>query len=97
MTKTQMPDRPEPDGYLTVRMVGREVDINAYRDSTMRAYAEAYANARVRVALEIALAEAKRVSDKYGYGYYGSEVDAVDEVAEAIRALIQPTKNEAEE
>lgn len=53
---------------------------------------QAYADARVRAALEEALAEAKRVSDKYGYGYYGSEVDAVDEVGEAIRALIPPTE-----
>ena len=31
--------------------------------------------------------KAKAISDKYAFGYYGSEVDAVDEVAAAIRSL----------
>jgi hypothetical protein len=29
---------------------------------------------------------ADQISDKYSLGYYGSEVDAIDEVADAIRA-----------
>ena len=29
---------------------------------------------------------ADQISDKYSIGYYGSEVDAIDEVADAIRA-----------
>lgn len=31
--------------------------------------------------------KAKAISDKYAFGYYGSEVDAVDEVVAAIRSL----------
>lgn len=31
--------------------------------------------------------KAKAISDKYAFGYYGSEVDAVDEVVDAIRSL----------
>ena len=29
---------------------------------------------------------ADQISDKYGYGYYGNEVDTADEIATAIRA-----------
>jgi hypothetical protein len=29
---------------------------------------------------------ANQISDKYGYGYYGNEVDTADEIAAAIRA-----------
>jgi hypothetical protein len=29
---------------------------------------------------------ADKISDKYGYGYYGNEVDTADEIAAAIRA-----------
>lgn len=29
---------------------------------------------------------AKAISDKYGYGYYGNEVDTADEIEAAIRA-----------
>lgn len=29
---------------------------------------------------------ADQISDKYGWGYYGNEVDTADEIAEAIRA-----------
>jgi hypothetical protein len=29
---------------------------------------------------------AKRISDKYAYGYYGNEVDTADEIEAAIRA-----------
>jgi len=29
---------------------------------------------------------ADQISDKYGYGYYGNEVDTADEIAAAIRA-----------
>jgi hypothetical protein len=28
---------------------------------------------------------ANQISDKYGYGYYGNEVDTADEIAKAIR------------
>ncbi|VFR80939.1 hypothetical protein RAN3_2491 [plant metagenome] len=38
-------------------------------------------------ALEEAAAAARLVSDRYGYGYSGHEVDAVDEAIAAIRAL----------
>jgi len=31
--------------------------------------------------------KAKAISDKYAFGYYGSEVDAVDGVVAAIRSL----------
>ena len=36
-----LPERPEPDGFLTIKIIGRNVEINAYRDSTMKAYAYA--------------------------------------------------------
>ena len=29
---------------------------------------------------------ADQISDKYGWGYYGNEVDTADEIADAIRA-----------
>lgn len=35
----KLPPRPEPDGYLTIKIIGRDVEVNAYRDSTMDAYA----------------------------------------------------------
>lgn len=37
----ELPPRPEPDGFLTIRIIGRDVEVNAYRDSTMDAYARA--------------------------------------------------------
>ena len=37
----ELPERPEPDGFLTIEIIGRNVEINAYRDSTMEAYAYA--------------------------------------------------------
>lgn len=48
MTK---PTKPEPDGYLTLMLAGREVEVNAFRDSTMEAYAEEYAQFAVLEAL----------------------------------------------
>jgi len=33
---------------------------------------------------------ADQISDKYGWGYYGNEVDTADEIAEAIRARVSP-------
>jgi hypothetical protein len=35
---------------------------------------------------------ADQISDKYGWGYYGNEVDTADEIAEAIRARGQNDK-----
>lgn len=40
-----LPERPEPDGFITIRLIGREVEVNAYRDSTMEEFAKAYARA----------------------------------------------------
>lgn len=37
----KLPPRPEPDGFLTIRIIGRDVEVNAYRDSTMDEYARA--------------------------------------------------------
>lgn len=38
-------------------------------------------------ALEEARLKAKQISDKYAFGYYGSEVDACDEIEAAIRSM----------
>ncbi|MEJ2922117.1 hypothetical protein, partial [Bordetella avium] len=38
-------------------------------------------------ALDEAAAVAKRISDKYAYGYYGQPADAADEIEREIRAL----------
>lgn len=35
-----LPEFPEPDGELTISVIGREVQIDAYRASTMRNYVE---------------------------------------------------------
>ena len=35
---------------------------------------------------------ADQISDKYGWGYYGNEVDTADEIAESIRARGQNDK-----
>lgn len=37
----KLPPRPEPDGFLTIRIIGRDVEVNAYRDSTLDEYARA--------------------------------------------------------
>ena len=37
----KLPPRPEPDGFLTISIIGRDVEVNAYRDSTMDEYARA--------------------------------------------------------
>lgn len=37
----KLPEMPEPDGYLTIRIIGRDVEVNAYRDSTLLDYARA--------------------------------------------------------
>lgn len=52
MSKVTMPERPDPDGFLAIRLAGHEVEVNAYRDSTLDAYAEAYAAAKVRESQE---------------------------------------------
>ena len=38
---------PEPDGELTLRIIGREVQVDAYRTSTLIDYARDYAAAEV--------------------------------------------------
>ena len=35
-----LPEFPEPDGELTIVVIGREVQIDAFRASTMREYGE---------------------------------------------------------
>lgn len=40
-----LPTRPEPDGFLTIKIIGRDVEVNAYRDSTMEAFARAAVDA----------------------------------------------------
>ena len=39
MNEIKLPPRPEPDGFITIRIIGRDVEVNAYRDSTMGDYA----------------------------------------------------------
>ncbi|RIQ11805.1 restriction alleviation protein, Lar family [Bordetella avium] len=49
-------------------------------------------------ALDEAAAVAKRISDKYAYGYYGQPADAADEIEREIRALksvVPPTPQPA--
>lgn len=41
MNEIKLPARPDPDGVLTIRVIGHDVEVNAYRDSTMEAYARA--------------------------------------------------------
>ena len=36
-----LPTRPEPDGFITIKIIGRDVEVNAYRDSTLEAFAHA--------------------------------------------------------
>ncbi len=49
----KLPERPEPDGFLTIRIIGREVEVNAYRDSTMEDYARAAVLAERQAAQEV--------------------------------------------
>lgn len=50
----KLPPRPEPDGFLTIRIIGRDVEVNAYRDSTMDEYARAAVEAdRLRIERQI--------------------------------------------
>lgn len=90
MSKLTMPKRPERDGFLAIRLAGHEVEVNAYRDSTLDDYAEAYAAAKVREALEEA---AKVCESRVGTGDPGVDTEDADteakECAMAIRALIQ--------
>ena len=37
----KLPEPPEPDDYITIKIIGRDVEVNAYRDSTLRDYARA--------------------------------------------------------
>lgn len=80
--------KPEPDGFLTILIAGRYVEINAYRDSTMENYAEAYAQARVDEALEKA---AVACEERIGKGSAGVSLEDFDieaqECALTIRAL----------
>ena len=39
MNEIKLPQRPAPDGFITIRIIGRDVEVNAYRDSTMGDYA----------------------------------------------------------
>lgn len=57
-----MPPLPEPDGFLTIKIIGRDVEVNAYRDSTMRAYVEAYAQPLLERIKELE-ADAARMRD----------------------------------
>jgi hypothetical protein len=43
-------------------------------------------NEAVWIEREACAKVANQISDKYGYGYYGNEVDTADEIAAAIRA-----------
>lgn len=43
-----MPELPDPDGSITIGIAGRYVDIDAYRPSTVKEYARAYALAALR-------------------------------------------------
>ena len=62
-----LPERPEPDGFLTIKIIGRNVEINAYRDSTMKAYAYASIDAdrAARGAAKAAPAEAENEIDLF--------------------------------
>jgi hypothetical protein len=47
---------------------------------------EAFAKLVAQHEREACAKVADQISDKYGWGYYGNEVDTADEIAEAIRA-----------
>lgn len=52
----KLPPRPEPDGFLTISIIGRDVEVNAYRGSTMDEYA--------RAAVEADRAQRKPLTDE---------------------------------
>lgn len=54
-------------------------------NSKIEAFAKLVASEAIAKEREACAKIADRISDKYSIGYYGSEVDAIDEVAEAIR------------
>lgn len=87
-----MPERPDPDGFLAIRLAGREVEVNAYRDSTLDDYAEAYAAARVRETLEEATkvcdAYFKEIEEQSRSTYEEGKLDAADILEQRIKALI---------
>lgn len=98
MTKTQMPE-PTAEirivGNVTIfdlTPVGKQQGLSVGQKFITTGQAEAYANDRVREALEEAIIEVMRCKTS---GIIRN--DTVDKCADAIRALIQPTKNEAEE
>lgn len=69
---------------IDVQKLAREVGFVLHRDEWLqRAMLERFA----ALVLGEAEQKAKAISDKYAFGYYGSEVDAVDEVVAAIRSL----------
>jgi hypothetical protein len=58
-----------------VLMLGRNVEL-------LEAFAKLVAAKEREACVKIA----DQISDKYGWGYYGNEVDTADEIADAIRA-----------
>lgn len=76
----EKPEMPEPDGSMTIMMIGREVEIDTYRASTMVEYRDACVEAATapllaRIAeLEQALAECR---DAYPVPEAGSELESL--------------------
>lgn len=99
-----LPARPEPDGYLTIKIIGRPVEVNAYRDSTMDEYAlqaRRDAVAAVLAKLERQEPVAMRYDfDGYGYKYIdsGSGSDWRSRIpdAEAVYAAPLPAPQQAD-
>jgi len=54
-------------------------------DAAMKA-AEKAVDLAIALEREACAKVADQISDKYGWGYYGNEVDTADEISEAIRA-----------
>jgi len=72
MTKEDITRLAQEAGF--VGMDGDHGALRRFADLVASAEREACANV------------AKRISDKYGFGHYGNEVDTADEIEAAIRA-----------
>jgi len=60
----EKPEMPEPDGSMTIMMIGREVEIDTYRASTMVEYRDACVEAATAPLLA-RIAELERFKDAY--------------------------------
>lgn len=86
MTRPEIIELASKSGFLTNELGSYLISPYSFEDQDLYEELEAFAKVVTEKERDACAKIADKISDKYSIGYYGSEVDAIDEVADAIRA-----------